>query len=112
MEENVRQELESMEKMVLNWKKVYLDDATPDGNNDFLIEEFEEEIITYVCPYVRRLYQCEYLTANESQEFLSFCQGQVEDLRNLIKEVETPPAKPGFWQKIVKETVITWRKAT
>jgi hypothetical protein len=38
MEENVRQELEAMENIVLNWKRVYLGDATADGNNDFLVE--------------------------------------------------------------------------
>ena len=48
--------------MVRNWKSNYLEYATPEGNNDFLLEEFQEEITTYMSPYLRRLYQCEYLT--------------------------------------------------
>jgi hypothetical protein len=110
MEENVRKELDALEMMVFNWKQCYLRDATPDGNNDCLVEEFEEEIITYMSPYLRRLYQCEHLTAEETQGFLDFCHRQVDDLRSLIREVETPPAKPGIWQKVVKHTVCAWRK--
>jgi hypothetical protein len=110
MEENVRKELEALEMMVLNWKRNYLEDATPDGNNDFLVGEFQGEIMTYVGPYLRRLYQCEHLTAAEAQEFLDYCERQVEDLRNLILEVETPPEKPGLWHKFVTQTRIIWQK--
>ena len=80
MEENVRQELQALEMMLYNWKRSYLRDATPDGNNDFLVEEF-----------------------------LNFCDCQVDDLRGLIREVENPSAEPGVWQKVVQETRITWR---
>jgi len=114
MKENVRKELDALEMMVFNWKQVYLGDATPDGNNDCLVEEFQEEIETYMVPYLRRLFQCEHLTAGEAEEFLNLCHSQVEELRNLIREVEreveTPPAKPGIWQKVVQQTVTAWRR--
>jgi len=106
MEENVRKELDALEMMVFNWKQCYLGDATPDGNNDCLVEEFQEEIETYMAPYLRRLFQCEHLTTQEAAEFFNFCHSQVEDLRTLIREVETPPVKPGIWQKVVQQTVI------
>jgi len=119
MKENVRKELEALEMMVFNWKQCHLGDATPDGNNDCLVEEFEEEIFTYMYPYLRRLYQCDHITAQKAEEFLSFCHSQVDDLRNLIREkeqeveqeAETPPANPGIWQKVVEQTVFTWRKS-
>jgi len=119
MEENVRKELEALEMMVFNWKQCYLGDATPDGNNDYLVEEFEEEIFTYMHPYLRRLYQCEHITAQKAEEFLNFCHSEVEDLRNLIREMEQeaereaepPPAKLGIWQKVVQQTVCTWRRS-
>jgi|UniRef100_A0A7C3WIM7 hypothetical protein len=101
MEEYVRLELEALERMVLNWKASYLQYATPDGNNDFLVEEFREEITTYMSPYLRRLYQCEYITKKEAQEFMRQCYSHVEDLRRLIQELESPPAQPGFWRKVV-----------
>jgi hypothetical protein len=109
MEENVRKELDALGQMVLNWKRNYLEYATPEGNNDFLLEEFQEEISTYMSPYLRRLCQCEYLTVGEAEEFLNFCDCQVEDLRTRIREVETAPTETGVWQKVVQETRITWR---
>jgi hypothetical protein len=110
MEENVRQELDALEQMVLNWKRNYLEYATPEGNNDFLLEEFQEEISTYMSPYLRRLFQCEHLTAEEAEEFLNACYNQVEDLRAQIREVEMPPEKPGLWHKFVTQTRIISRK--
>jgi hypothetical protein len=110
VEENVRKELNALEMMVLNWKRGYLEHATPDGHNDFLVEEFRGEISTYMDPYIRRLFQCEHITSEEAHEFLNFCDCQVEELRALIREVESPPAKPGLWHKFVTQTRIVWRK--
>ncbi|MFA5110813.1 MAG: hypothetical protein WC443_05360 [Desulfobaccales bacterium] len=110
MEDNVRNELKAMEMMVLNWKRTYLGDATPDGNNDFLVEEFQEEITTYISPYLRRLFQCEHLTQPEAEEFLDSCYRQVDDLRRLIQELETPPVKPGVWQKLILKTKVVWQE--
>jgi hypothetical protein len=110
MEENVRQELDALEMMVLNWKRNYLEYATPDGNNDFLVVEFQEEISTYMSPYLRRLFQCEHLSQQEAEEFLNACYSQVDVLRAEIRELETPPAKPGIWQKVVQQTRVAWRK--
>jgi hypothetical protein len=110
MEENVRQELEALEMMVLNWKRTYLGDATPDGNNDFLVEEFQEELTTYISPYLRRLFQCNHLTQEEAGEFLDSCYSQVDDLRRLIRELETPSVKPGVWQKLILKTKLVWQE--
>jgi len=110
MEENVRQELVALETMVLNWKRNYLEYATPEGNNDFLLEEFQEEITTYMSPYLRRLYQCEHLTEMQAAEFLDSCYRQVDDLRQLIQQVETPPAQPGIWQKMILKTKMIWQE--
>ena len=104
MQENVRKELEALEQMVLNWKASFLGFATPEGGNDFLVEEFQEEISAYISPYVRRLYQCEHLTPGEAEEFMDHCYDQVEDLRHQIQELETPPVKQGVWQKFVENT--------
>jgi len=104
MQENVRKELDNLEQLVFNWKASYLGFATSDGNNDFLLEEFREEITTYISPYLRRLYQCEYLTVDEADEFLDYCYNQVEELRLQIQELENPPAKPGILQKVIENT--------
>ncbi len=103
MEENVRKELDALEQMVFNWKANYLGFATSDGNNEFLVEEFREEISTYISPYLRRLYQCEYLTVTEAEEFMDYCYDQAEELWRQIQELENP-GKPGLWQKVVEDT--------
>ena len=97
-----------MEEMVLNWKQNYLEYATPDGNNDFLVEEFQEEIATYISPYLRRLFQCEYLTDMEASEFLDSCYGQVDALRQSIQELENTPVKAGVWQEMILKTKVVW----
>lgn len=88
MEENVRNELEALRGMVLTWKKDYLGWAPSEGGGEFLAREFLEEIETHVYPYVRRLFECEYLTEPEAREFLDSCYRQVEDLRNAVGEAE------------------------
>lgn len=88
MEENVREELETLEGMVLAWKRSYLGWAPPARGGEFLAKEFQEEIDTHVYPYVRRLYECDYLTSSEAREFLDFCYNQVEDLRDSLRAAE------------------------
>lgn len=97
MEDNIRKELEVLKGMVLTWKKDYLGWAPSEGGGGFLAKEFMEEIETHVYPYVRRLYECKYLSGAEAKEFLDFCYHQVEDLRNAVgeAEVEQVPAKGG-----------------
>jgi hypothetical protein len=35
---------------------------------------------------------------------MDHCDNQVEELRHLIRELETPPVKQGVWQKFVENT--------
>jgi hypothetical protein len=88
MEEEVRKELEVLKGMVLTWKENYLGWAPPEGGGEFLIQEFFEEIETHVYPYVRRMYECDYLSQAEVKEFMNFCYNQVEDLRHSLREAE------------------------
>jgi hypothetical protein len=85
MDDQVRKELEAIRGMVLTWKKSYLGQAGPDGGDEFLAEEFSEEIRTHVYPYVRRLCENNYLQDSEASEFLDFCYAQVEDLHTALK---------------------------
>jgi hypothetical protein len=88
MEENVRKELETLQGMVLNWKKNYLGWAPPDGGWEYLPREFLEEIETHISPYIRRMYECDYLSPSEIREFMESCYMQVENLRNTLGEME------------------------
>lgn len=84
MEEKVKKEIELLRTMVLRWKRNYLQWVSPEGGDEFLAEEFLEEISTHISPYVRRLYECQHLNQLEASEFMKFCDLQVEDLRSSL----------------------------
>lgn len=89
MEENVRKELDALKGILNNWKTGFLGWASPDGDNDYVLLEFREEIQTNLYPYVRRLFETNYITDVEAKEFMIYCYGQVEVLRDQLREVET-----------------------
>jgi hypothetical protein len=89
MEENVINELDALKGMLNNWKAGYLSWASPDGDNDYVLLEFAEEIQMNLYPYVRRLFETNHLTESEAKEFMVYCFGQVEDLRTQLREVVT-----------------------
>jgi hypothetical protein len=99
MEENVKKELDTIKEMVLRWQKSYLGWATSDGGNDYLIEEFSEEISMHVSPLVRRLHQSNHLSLFEHNEFMESCYSQINELRDLIKikEAEKKQTPKGVW---------------
>jgi len=99
MEENVKKELDTIKQMVLRWRESYLGWATSDGGNDYLIEEFSEEISMHVSPLVRRLYENKFLSASEHHEFMESCYNQLNELHDLIKikEAESPKTPKGIW---------------
>lgn len=85
MDEEVQKELEALRGMVLTWKKSYLELAPVEGGGEYLALDFLEEIETHVYPYARRLYECNYLTLSEMEQFLDFCYGEVESLRETLR---------------------------
>ena len=82
MEENVRKELDALKGMLNNWKTGFMNWASPDGDNDYILLEFREEIQTNLYPYVKRLFETKYISESEAKEFMVYCYGQVEDLRD------------------------------
>ena len=88
MEENVQQELDTLKQMLNNWKRGFLNWASPDGDNDHVLLEFTEEIQEQLYPLVTRLRETEHLTGSEAKEFMDYCYSQVEDLRGQLGQVE------------------------
>jgi hypothetical protein len=93
MEENVIKELDTLKQMLDNWKRGFLGWASPDGDNEYVLLEFKEEIDSQLYPYVTRLLESEHLSQSEAQEFMNYCYCQVEDLRNQLDTVETNESK-------------------
>jgi len=89
MDDNVRKELETLKGMLHNWKRGFLSWASPEGDNDHVLLEFTEEIQMHLYPYVNRLYESNHLSDSEAREFLDYCYGQVDDLRDQLRKVET-----------------------
>jgi hypothetical protein len=92
MEENVRKELEVLRGMLNNWKTSFLGWAEPGDDNEHVLLEFREEIQMNLYPYVRRLYETNHLTSAEATEFMVYCFGQVEVLRDQMRQIETSPS--------------------
>ena len=89
MEENVIKELDTLKEMMNNWKRGFLTWASPDGDNEYVLLEFREEIDAQLFPYVTRLLETEHLNQSEATEFMDYCYGQIEDLRDQLDKVET-----------------------
>lgn len=64
-------------QMILNWKASYLSLVDGAGGNEYLLEDFWEEIEENILPYV------------ESVDFSRWAFQQVIDLKRLIEEIES-----------------------
>lgn len=104
MEDNVRKELDTLEQMVLNWKRSYLSMATPEGGDEYLAEEFQSEVTEYLAPHAQRLFECNHLTPGEYGEFLERCYSHVNDLRQTLKRPEPEPPPPDVWQRVARKS--------
>jgi hypothetical protein len=93
MEENVIKELDTLKGMLNNWKRGFLTWASPDGDNEYVLLEFKEEIDSQLYPYVTRLLETKHLNQSEATEFMDYCYRQVEDLRDQLDKVEINESK-------------------
>ena len=110
MEENVVKELEALKTMVLRWKKSYLDWVPDDGEGDYLLEEFREEITRHVSPFVNRLFQNDHLTWSEAQEFLNYCYSQVEEVQQAVEKAKSRQLEKASEHKPVQYSSYSWRR--
>jgi len=86
MTEDMQREIETLKGMVLAWKESYLRAAPPDGDSEYLVGDFLEEIEMHVYPYTRRLCECAHLTSAEAGEFLTYCYQQAGELRDSLRQ--------------------------
>jgi hypothetical protein len=86
MTEDMQREIATLKGMVLAWKESYLRAAPSDGDSEYLVGDFLEEIEMHVYPYTRRLCECAHLTSAEAGEFLDFCYEQARELRESLRQ--------------------------
>lgn len=87
-EVNIQKEVNDLKQIAQNWYTGYKTWIHPDGPNEYVYEEFTEELQMVMLPYIQRLYLTEYLTKPEARELADFVFGQVERLREYGKEIE------------------------
>ena len=110
MEANVIEELESLKRIVLRWKRSYLGWVPDDGGGEYLLREFSEEISRHISPFVNRLFQNDHLTWSETQEFLTYCYSQVEEVREAVEQANSKQREKASEHKLVEFSSYKWRK--
>jgi len=85
-EEIGQAELETLKMMISNWRRGYETWLTP-GDNEYVFEEFMEDIQKHLAPYVERLLQTEYWTNKEGREFSEYILNQLEELKGKANEL-------------------------
>ncbi len=85
---DIDREVQDLMLMARNWKRGYETWIDDEGGNEYVFEEFEEEIHKHMLPYINRLYQTEHISAIEANELFIYCTLQVEELRKYARERE------------------------
>jgi len=91
MAPNVKEEIETLKLMARNWKHGYKSWIQLGEDNEYVYEDFTEDIITHMHPYMQRFVECEHLTSAEAGDLLEYCHGQVQKLREETEEAERRP---------------------
>ncbi len=86
--EKINREIADAKMIITGWKKAYMKLATEMGGGEFLCEELMDEILEFASPYLYRMYMCGFISYQEYVEFMRFCEGEVEELREHIKRIE------------------------
>jgi len=89
MKPEASEELAGLRQMVLAWKEDYGYGGS-EAVSDFLFD-IEETIY----PYLRRLYECEYIDQDELRAFMRFCDEQVAEVGNLEERCCACPKSAG-----------------
>lgn len=85
-------ELKQLEVIVAHWRERYSN--TPDDNQpgwEFLADDLASEIKQLTLPYVNRMAECESISGTEAACFFGWCHGQVETLREELKNYGIKP---------------------
>ncbi len=86
--EKIEREIADAKMIIQGWKRSYMKIAEEIGGGEFLCEEYRDEIQEFASPYLYRMVMCGFITREEYVEFMRFCEGQVEELRDHIRRIE------------------------
>jgi hypothetical protein len=82
---NVRKELDTLLMQLGSWAESYLKEVTGE-NDDYLIDDLQKDIMTWMSPYVHRLTAVGHITIPEEAEFWSDVSEKFEEFVNDVRE--------------------------
>ncbi len=85
MDRSTQTETNDLHQMIQNWKKSWFGFYSTDGVNEWIMDEFMEERSVYIVPYVGRLLDTNYLTEIDCAVFYERLQGEIADMRRLLR---------------------------
>ncbi len=85
MDRETKTETNDLHLMIQNWKKSWLGFYSTDGVNEWIMDEFMEELSIYITPYVGRLFDTQYLTEIDCAIFYERLEGEIADMRRLLR---------------------------
>jgi hypothetical protein len=81
------QEIKDLMKMAINWRRGYETWLTPDGDNDYVYQEFLDEIQEKLLPYVNRLVEVGSISTRDASALVQFYVEQIEYLKEKSDEL-------------------------
>lgn len=101
MEKKTQKELNDLYQMAENWYKSDIRMADFDGTDAWIFEDYMEKIGAWMMPYINRLLQCEHITMEERNEFVSKLGGLCDRMRGeLCLPTERKEVIPNDQQRI------------
>lgn len=84
---DIKKELEDLELMARNWLRGYKTWITP-GDNEYVYEEFKEDIFRHAVPYINRLVETEHIDGDTATKLLQYFLNQIDELRKYAKRYQ------------------------
>jgi hypothetical protein len=87
-------EVKDLMRMAVNWRKgfeTWLDDS---GDNEYVYQEFVDEIQTHLIPYASRLVEIEAISNRDASALVLFYFEQVDYLKELSRRMAAKDSPP------------------
>jgi hypothetical protein len=85
VKKEVRKELDDLIKIIRNWKDCEVRISDCDGTDQFVLDDYIEDITRVLMPYVSRLRECAHITHEEFIDFISQVREEVDDMRRQLQ---------------------------
>ena len=88
------EELNTLKMMISNWRRGYESWLTP-GDNDYVFEDFIEDVNLQMMPYVRRLTSTDYWTEEDVAELTAHVMKELNCLKGVADALRSKTRDSG-----------------